>query len=61
MLVTQTPGGLYERFCVEVGKPAGGEEGPLAFEDQPEVGRIVEIAAEYGIEIPVLFARCSRA
>ena len=47
MLATQTPGGLYEHFFEEVG-----EAGPLAFEDQPDVGRIVEVAAEHGIEIP---------
>jgi hypothetical protein len=51
ILVTQTPGGLYERFVEEVGKPAGGEEGPVDFEEQPEVGRIMKIAAEYGTEI----------
>jgi quercetin dioxygenase-like cupin family protein len=52
ILVSQSPGGLYERFFEEVGKPVDGEAGPLAFEDQPEVGGIVEIAAKYGIEIP---------
>ncbi len=52
MLAMQTPGGLYEHFFEEVGKPADGEAGPIAFEDQPEVGRIVEVAAKYGIEIP---------
>jgi hypothetical protein len=51
ILVAQTPGGLYERFFEEVGKPAGGEEGPLAFEEQPEVGRTMKVAAEYGTEI----------
>ena len=52
MLVTQTPGGLYEHFFEEVGKPMEGEAKPLAFEDQPDVGRIVEVASEYGIEVP---------
>jgi quercetin dioxygenase-like cupin family protein len=53
MLLTQTPGGLYERFFEEVGKPA--EDGGRRFvlEDQPDVKRIVEIAAERGIEIPL--------
>ncbi len=51
ILVSQTPGGLYERYVEEVGKPAGGEEGPLAFEEQPEVGRTMKVAAEYGTEI----------
>ena len=56
ILVTQTPGGLYARFFEEVGKPVDKEAGPLAFEDQPEVGRIVEVAAEYGTEILLLIA-----
>jgi mannose-6-phosphate isomerase-like protein (cupin superfamily) len=49
MLVTQTPGGLYERFFEEVGKPLDGEAEPLDFEDQPEAKWIVKVAAEYGI------------
>jgi mannose-6-phosphate isomerase-like protein (cupin superfamily) len=53
MLVSQTPGGLCEHFFEEVGKPVNDEGGPLVFEDQPDVGRIVEVAAKYGIEIPV--------
>ena len=42
---------MYERFVEAVGKPAGGEEGPLAFEEQPEVVRIMKVATEYGTEI----------
>jgi quercetin dioxygenase-like cupin family protein len=56
MLVSQTPGGLYEYFFEEVGKPVDDEEEPLVFEDQPEVSRIVKVAAKYGIEIPVPIA-----
>jgi mannose-6-phosphate isomerase-like protein (cupin superfamily) len=53
MLVSQTPGGLYELFFEEVGKPVDGKDpGPLDFEGRPEVGRIAEVAAKYGIEIP---------
>lgn len=52
MLLTQTPGGLYERFFEEVGMPADGKAGPLVFKDQPGAGRIMKVAAEYGIEIP---------
>src|SRR5919202_1518660 len=51
MLVTQTPGGLYERFFKEVGKPVDGDGGPLVFEDQPDLGRIVAGAGGHGIEI----------
>ncbi len=56
MLESQTPGGLCERFFEEVGKPVDDEAVPLVFEDQPDVGRIVKVAAEYGIEIPVPIA-----
>ncbi len=51
MRVAQTPGGLYERFFEEVGKPAD-VGGRLAFGEQPQAKGIVKIAAEHGIEIP---------
>ena len=60
MLVTQTPGGLYERFFEGVGMPSGSANRSLAFEDQPGAGRIVEIAAEHGIEIPAPTEQRSR-
>ena len=61
MLVTQTPGGLYEHFFEEVGTFTGAEDGSFAFEDQPEeVGRNLEIAAECGIEIPLPITKRSR-
>jgi hypothetical protein len=44
---------LYGRFFEEVGKPMNGEAGLPGFEERPEVERIVEIAAEYGFEMPV--------
>ena len=53
LLITQTPGGLYECFFEEVGKPMNGEAGLPGFEERPDVERLVEIAAEYGFEIPV--------
>ena len=52
MLVTQTPGGLYELFFEKVGKAVDGEAGPLVVEDQPNLERIVNIGIRYGIEIP---------
>ncbi len=52
---------MYERFFEEVGKPMDGEAGPPVFEDQPDVGRLVEVAAEHGIEMPVPIAQRSRA
>jgi quercetin dioxygenase-like cupin family protein len=57
MLVTQTPGGLYECFFEEVGKAVDTEAGPPDFEDQPDMKRIVEVAVEHGIEIPPPVAR----
>jgi mannose-6-phosphate isomerase-like protein (cupin superfamily) len=60
MLVTQTPGGLYEHFFEEVGKPAVGDAGPLVFDDHPDVRRIVALAAQYGIEIPPIAEKTSR-
>jgi mannose-6-phosphate isomerase-like protein (cupin superfamily) len=51
MLLTQTPGSLYEHFFEEVGKPVDGEAGPLDLEEQQYMRRIVEVAAEHGIEI----------
>jgi mannose-6-phosphate isomerase-like protein (cupin superfamily) len=53
MLVSQTPGGLYERFFEEVGQAVDEVAGTLFLEDQLHVGRIVKVAAEYGIEIPL--------
>jgi mannose-6-phosphate isomerase-like protein (cupin superfamily) len=54
MLLTQTPGGLYEHFFEEVGKPMEGEIGWPVLKDEPEVANIATIAAKYGIEIPPL-------
>jgi len=58
MLVTQTPGGLFEHFFKEVGEEA--EDGDLrlpVFENYPDMRKIVEVAAEHGIEIPSTIAR----
>jgi quercetin dioxygenase-like cupin family protein len=53
MLVTQTPGGLYERFFEELGKVAEGDDAePPVFEEQADAESIVATAAKYGIEIP---------
>jgi hypothetical protein len=61
MLVSQTPGGLYEHFFVEVGtKAVDGEAGPLILEDQPNLERIVTIGVQYGIEILSPIAQRSR-
>jgi hypothetical protein len=52
MLLTQTPGGLYERFFEEVGGSVQGEAGPGFFEERPDAESIAATAARYGIEIP---------
>ena len=49
MLVTQTPGGLYEHFFEQVGEEASDRTKPP--EGPPGIGRIVSIAVNYGIEI----------
>ena len=52
MLVSQTPGGLHERFFEEIGEEMkDGSTAPVS-EDPPDMERIVKIAAEYGIEMP---------
>jgi mannose-6-phosphate isomerase-like protein (cupin superfamily) len=52
MLVVQTPGGLYERFFEEVGKPADGDDaGPLVFGDRRVLTSVAATAANYGIEM----------
>jgi mannose-6-phosphate isomerase-like protein (cupin superfamily) len=51
MLVSQTPGGLHERFFEEIGEEMKDRSTAPAFEDPPDMERIAKIAAEYGIEI----------
>ena len=52
MLLTQTPGGLYEHFFEEVGEEAPSKVVvPSVEEVSPEAARIVTTAARYGIEI----------
>jgi hypothetical protein len=61
MLLTQTPGGLYELFFQKAGRlPADhdGGVGPPPFGDRADAGwRIAQIAAEHGIEIPPLITQ----
>src|SRR3712207_4789742 len=51
MLINQTPGGLHEQFFEELGEPATGETKPPVPKYQPDVEKLVTIAAKYGIEI----------
>jgi len=50
MLVSQTPGGVYEGFVEEAGEPATGEAVPSAMEGKPNAERLAEIGAQYGVE-----------
>ena len=51
MLVTQTPGGLYERFFEEVGEPKT-DRPTLPVSEKPlDVEAVIAIAAQYGIEM----------
>ena len=66
MLTTHTPGDLYEHFFENAGRPAEvDDDEPPAFGGRPRVEeRIVEVASEFGIEIPPPVAdqaQCSSA
>ena len=52
MLLSQTPGGLHERFFEEVGEPTMDGSEPLVSEGPQDMRRIIAIAVKYGIEIP---------
>ena len=52
MMVSQTPGGLHERFFEEIGVPATDEPRRPGFAGLQDMRKIVAIAAEYGIEMP---------
>jgi hypothetical protein len=56
MLVSQTPGGLHERFFEELGELAT-DESRLISEGSVDIEKIAVIAAEYGIEIPLISDR----
>ena len=52
MLISQTPGGLHERFFEEIGEPAIDRTEPSVSEGPQEMRRIIASAVTYGIEIP---------
>jgi quercetin dioxygenase-like cupin family protein len=52
LLVSQTPGGLHERYFEEVGEEAPDRRKPLVPALPQSLARTREIAAGYGIEIP---------
>lgn len=53
LLMSQTPGGLHERFIEETGEPLAIEEAlsSMAKEPQQDDDRLAAIGAEYGVEI----------
>ena len=51
LLVSQTPGGIYEGFIEEVGNPATEKAGSPTAEKPPEADRLAEIGTKYGVEI----------
>jgi mannose-6-phosphate isomerase-like protein (cupin superfamily) len=53
MLVSQTPGGLHERFFEQIGEETKDRSTPLVSNDPSDVEGIAKIAAEYGIEMPL--------
>ena len=52
MLVSQTPGGLHERFFEEIDEETKDAFTPVGSEDPPDMEGIAKIAAQYGIEMP---------
>jgi mannose-6-phosphate isomerase-like protein (cupin superfamily) len=52
MLVSQTPGGLYERFFEQIGEETKDRSTPPVSNDPSDAEGIAKIAAEYGIEMP---------
>jgi hypothetical protein len=57
MLVSQTPGGLHERFFEELGEEAQDSTTPPVMDGPLDIERIVAIAARYSIEMPPPQAR----
>jgi mannose-6-phosphate isomerase-like protein (cupin superfamily) len=54
MLVTQTPGGLSEKFFEEKGLPGTGLSSVSSAPTPEELRRMVELGRRYGIEYPSL-------
>jgi mannose-6-phosphate isomerase-like protein (cupin superfamily) len=52
LLISQTPGGLHERFFEEAGEAAADTRIPPVPKGSPDFERIAAIAAKYGTEIP---------
>ncbi len=54
MLISQTPGGLHERFVEEVGEPEIDETTPPKTEERQNLERFATVGARYGVEIVAL-------
>lgn len=54
MLLTQTPGGLYEGFLEEAGRPGTCLSSPSLAPTPEEVQKMGELGRKYGIEYPPL-------
>jgi len=52
MLISQTPGGLHERFFDDLGEGVQGFTAPSAPESPADIQSIAMTAAKYGIEMP---------
>jgi mannose-6-phosphate isomerase-like protein (cupin superfamily) len=52
LLLSQTPGGLHERFFEEVGEEATDSTTPPVAAGPPDIPALVAAAARYGTEIP---------
>ena len=55
--MSQTPGGLHERFFDEIGEEPKYAPAPTVSEDPPGSESVAKIAAEYGIEMSPPVAR----
>ncbi len=53
MLVTQTPGGLYEGFLEEAGMPGTNLSSPPPASTPEELQRVAELGRKYGTEYPL--------
>ena len=51
MLVSQTPGGVYEGFVEGVGEPVTDEIRSPATEEQPDLERLAAVGASHGVEM----------
>jgi mannose-6-phosphate isomerase-like protein (cupin superfamily) len=51
MLIVNSPGGIHQGFFLEVGVPVEDPANPPAVNMEEQIGRVMEIAPKYGIEM----------